>query len=116
LRTMHSGDLFAGKNAPIIDTNNGGSGADYLVTLAKAAAQIRGVESVIPGHSAVTDWNAFKEYGEFMRNMVSAVQQAKKEGKTADQAAAELKLTEKYKDYAMTRAKDDVTKIYAELK
>jgi len=23
LRTMHSGDLFAGKNAPIIDTNNG---------------------------------------------------------------------------------------------
>jgi len=116
LRTMHSGDLFAGKNAPIIDTNNGGSGADYPVTLAKAAAQIRGVESVIPGHSAVTDWNAFKEYGEFMRDMVSAVQQAKKEGKTADQVAAELKLPEKYKDYGMARAKDGVTKIYAELK
>jgi glyoxylase-like metal-dependent hydrolase (beta-lactamase superfamily II) len=116
LRTMHSGDLFAGKNAPIIDTNNGGSGADYPVTLAKAAAGIRGVESVIPGHSAVTDWNAFKEYGEFMRDMVSAVQQAKKEGKTADQAAAELKLPEKYKDYGMARAKDGVTKIYAELK
>jgi glyoxylase-like metal-dependent hydrolase (beta-lactamase superfamily II) len=116
LRTMHSGDLFAGKNAPIIDANNGGSGADYPATLAKAAAQIRGVESVIPGHSAVTDWNAFKEYGEFMRDMVSAVQQAKKEGKTADQAAAELKLPEKYKDYGMARAKDGVTKIYAELK
>jgi cyclase len=116
LRTMHSGDLFAGKNAPIIDTNNGGSGADYPVTLAKAAAGLRGVESVIPGHSAVTDWNAFKEYGEFMRDMVSAVQQAKKEGKTADQAAAELKLPEKFKDYGMARAKDGVTKIYAELK
>jgi glyoxylase-like metal-dependent hydrolase (beta-lactamase superfamily II) len=116
LRTMHSGDLFAGKNAPIIDTNNGGSGADYPVTLAKAAAQIRGVESVIPGHSAVTDWNAFKEYGEFMRDMVSAVQQAKKGGKTADQAAAELKLPEKFKDYGMARAKDGVTKIYAEVK
>jgi glyoxylase-like metal-dependent hydrolase (beta-lactamase superfamily II) len=116
LKTMHTGDLFAGKNAPIIDTNNGGSGADYPVTLMKAAAQIRGVESVIPGHSPVTDFNAFKEYGEFMREIVAAVQQAKKEGKTADQAAAELKLPEKYKDYGMTRAKDGVTKIYAELK
>ena len=51
-----------------------------------------------------------------MRNMVSAVQQARKEGKTADQAAAELKLPEKFKDYGMARAKDGVTKIYAELK
>ena len=116
LKTMHAGDLFAGKNAPIIDINNGGSGVDYPATLMKAAAGIRGIESVIPGHSAVTDWNAFKEYGEFMRDLVSAVQQAKKEGKTADQAATDLKLPDKYKGYGMTRLKDDVTKIYAELK
>jgi glyoxylase-like metal-dependent hydrolase (beta-lactamase superfamily II) len=116
LRTMHSGDLFAGKQAPIIDTNNGGSGIEYPETLIKAASGIRGVETVIPGHSAVTDWNAFREYGEFMRAVVSAVQDAKKQGKTAEQAAAEIKLPEKFKDYGMSRLKDGVTKIYADLK
>src|SRR5262249_25831300 len=116
LKVMHSGDLFAGKGTPIMDANNGGSGLEYPNTLAKAAAGIRGVESVIPGHSAVTDWNAFKEYGEFMRDLVAAVQQAKKEGKTAEQAATDLKLPEKYKEYNMGRLKANVTQIYAELK
>jgi hypothetical protein len=97
-----------------MDTNNGGGALDYPNTLAKAAAGIKGVDTVIPGHSAVTDFAAFKEYGEFMREMVAAALKAKKEGKTAEQAAADLKLPEKFKGYNMGRAKDDVTKIYAE--
>ena len=116
LRVMHTGDIFARKGTPLIDTNNGGSGADYPVTLKKAAAGIRGVETVIPGHSAVTDWNTFKEFGEFMHDLVAAVQEAKKAGKTADQAATDVKLPEKYKDYGMQSLKDNVTKIYNELK
>src|SRR5262249_13634492 len=116
LKVMHSGDLFAGKGAPIMDTNNGGSGLEYPKTLAKAAAGIKGVEAVIPGHSPVTDWNAFKEYGEFMRDLVAAAEQAKKDGKDVDKAAAEIKLPEKYKDYNMGRLKADVTAIYSEIK
>ncbi|MDQ3012919.1 MAG: MBL fold metallo-hydrolase [Acidobacteriota bacterium] len=116
LKLMHTGDLFAGKNTPIIDTNNGGSGVDYPNTLMKAAACIKGVETVIPGHSAVTDWAAFKEYGDFMRDLVAAVQQAKKDGKTADQIVIDLKLPEKYKAYGMGRLKANVTQIFAELK
>jgi len=116
LKVMHSGDLFAGKGTPIMDTNNGGSGLEYPQTLAKAAAGINGVETVIPGHSAVTDWNAFKEYGEFIRDLVAAVEQAKKDGKDADKAAADIKLPEKYKDYNMGRLKADVAAVYSELK
>jgi glyoxylase-like metal-dependent hydrolase (beta-lactamase superfamily II) len=116
LKVMHSGDIFARKGTPLIDINNGGSGAEFPVTLKKAVAGIRGVETVIPGHSAVTDWNSFKEYSEFMRDLVAAVQEAKKAGKTADQASTEIKLPEKYKDYAIGGLKDNVTKIYAELK
>jgi cyclase len=116
LKVMHAGDLFAGKGTPIMDTSNGGSGVEYPSTLKKAAAGIRGVESVIPGHAPVTDWNAFKEYGDFIHDLVAAVEQAKKSGKTADEAAAELKLPEKYKDYAMGRLKGNVTTIYGELK
>src|SRR5262245_44212157 len=32
LRTVHSGDAFAGKNVPLIDANNGGSAAEYADT------------------------------------------------------------------------------------
>jgi cyclase len=116
LKVMHTGDLFPAKAAPFIDTGNGGSGIEYPNTLAKAAAGIPDVDTIIPGHSAVTDWNAFKEFGEFMREMVAAAQQAKKDGKTAEQAAADLKLPEKYQGYDMRRLQDDVTRIYADLK
>jgi hypothetical protein len=51
-----------------------------------------------------------------MRDMVAAVQQAKKDGKTAEQAAADLKLPDKYQGYDARRLQDDVTKIYADLK
>jgi cyclase len=116
LKVMHSGDLFAAKGTPIMDTNNGGSGLEYPKTLANAAAGIKGVESVIPGHSTVMTWNDFKEYGDFIRELVAAVEQAKKGGKTADQAATDIKLPEKYKDYNMGRLKANITAIYDELK
>lgn len=116
LKVMHTGDMFPAKATPFMDTSNGGSGLEYPKSLMKAAASIKGVESVIPGHSAVTDWNAFKEYGEFVRDLVAAVEQAKKDGKTADQAAEGIKLPEKYKDYNIGRLKANVTAIYSELK
>ncbi len=116
LKVMHSGDIFAGKGTPIMDTNNGGSGIGYPKTLAKAAKGIKGVESVIPGHAPLMTWNDFLEYGHFIGELVGAVEQAKKAGKTADQAAAELKLPEKFKDYNMGRLKANVTTIYSELK
>src|SRR5262245_60901078 len=117
LKVMHSGDMFAfSKALPIIDINNGGSGIEYPKSLMKAAAGIKGVESVIPGHSPVAQWADFKEYGEFMRDFVAAVEQAKKDGKTAEQAATDLKLPDKYKDYNLGRGKAAVTAIYGELK
>jgi cyclase len=116
LRVAHTGDLFARLGAPRIDPGNGGSGVEYPETLKKAASGITGVETVIPGHSAVTTWKAFVEFGEFNRAFLSAVQQAVKDGKSAADAAAALALPEKFKDYDMARAKDNVETIYGELK
>ena len=115
LRVMHSGDAFAARGTPFIDRNNGGNGVAYPETLARAAAGIKNVDTVIPGHSAVTTWAAFVEYGEFMKAMVAAATDAKKAGKTAEQGAAELTLPEKFKDYAVARAKDNFIAIYADL-
>ena len=115
LKVMHAGDMFAAKGVPFIDRNNGGNGVAYPDTLAKAAAGIKDVETVIPGHSPVTTWAAFVEYGEFMKAVVAAATEAKKAGKTAEQGAAEMKLPDAFKDYAVTRAKDGFTAIYADL-
>jgi cyclase len=116
LKVMHAGDLFPGKQTPIMDTGNGGSGVDYPKTLAAAAKGISGVETVIPGHSDVTDWKAFNEFGQFVQALVSATEAAAKEGKTADQAAENIALPAQFKDYDVQRLKADVGVIYGELK
>jgi cyclase len=115
LRVMHAGDAFSGPNTPIMDVNNGGAGVSYPATLALAAAGITGVETVIPGHSAVTNWQGFLDYGEFMKSWVGAVTAAATSGKTADQAVAEFTPAEKFKSYNMQRAKANVEVIYKEL-
>ena len=114
LKVMHAGDTFPNKGTPFIDRSNGGNGVTYPETLAKAAA-LKDIDTVIPGHSAVTTFAAFLEYGDFNRAFLTAVQEAKKAGKTVDQATAELKLPEKFKDYATARAKANVEAIYADL-
>ena len=117
LKVMHAGDMYAFTSGlPIIDVTSGGSGLEFPKTLMKAAAAIKGVEKVIPGHSPVTDWSSFKAYGEFIQAFVAAVEQAKKDGKTIEQTAADLKLPEKYKDYKLGGAKAGVTAVYNELK
>ena len=116
LRVAHAGDLFAGSGAPIIDTRNGGSGVAYPETLKKAAAGITGIESVIPGHAAVTTWDKFAEFGEFNAAFLSAVQRGIEEGKTPEEIFTGLKLDDKFKDYGMGRAQANITAIYNELK
>ncbi len=40
LRIMHAGDIFSGKNLPLLDGNNGGTGLEIGDTLAKAHAGV----------------------------------------------------------------------------
>jgi cyclase len=116
LRVMHAGDAFSGQTTPIMDVNNGGSGVEYPATLAKAAAGIKNVETVIPGHSAVTNWQGFLDYGEFMTSFVTSVQASAKAGKTAELALTDYAVPEKFKGYNMQRAKANIDVIYGELK
>jgi glyoxylase-like metal-dependent hydrolase (beta-lactamase superfamily II) len=116
LRVMHAGDAFPGPQTPIMDANNGGSGVSYPATLAKAAAGIKNVTTVIPGHSDVTTWQAFLDYGEFIKTFVSSVQASAKAGKTADQALSDFVVPEKFKSYNMGRAKANIEMIYKETK
>jgi cyclase len=125
-RVAHMGDLFPSKSAPIIDTNNGGSGVAYPATLSKAVSTLDGVVTrIVTGHGTVPPGSPIrgmptlddlKEYADFNRDFLAAVREAAKAGKTPEAAAASLTLPERYKAYAMDRAKDNVATIYREIR
>ena len=103
LRIVHAGDIFSGKNVPLIDEANGGSMLHISETLMKAHDGIKNVDTIINGHTpANTTWADLKEYADFNKDLVAWMQAELKAGKTPEQAAAEWKVPEKYKGYATT--------------
>jgi glyoxylase-like metal-dependent hydrolase (beta-lactamase superfamily II) len=115
LRVLQTGDLFAWKDAPRIDRANGGSGVQYPQTLAKAVAAIKDVDTVVPGHSPLMTLKDLQEYQRYTSDLLSAVQTARRAGKSVDEAAASINLTDKYKGYKSERLKMAVQDIYDEL-
>jgi glyoxylase-like metal-dependent hydrolase (beta-lactamase superfamily II) len=100
-RAAHTGDIFAGKQVPLVDMGNGGSGAAYPETLLKAYNGISGVDTVITGHAPTTlRWADVKEYADFNRDFLTWVQAQMKAGRSPEQAAAEYKVPERYKGYS----------------
>jgi glyoxylase-like metal-dependent hydrolase (beta-lactamase superfamily II) len=99
---MHAGDMFPQKQLPLVDTMNGGSFVDYSQTLAKAAAGIRDVDTVIPGHRPLVTWNEFREYATFTKDLLDFARSAVNAKKTVAQAAAEYKVPSKYTGYVVT--------------
>ena len=71
-------------------------------TLGKAAKGIPNVTTVIPGHSAVTTWQDFVDFGEFNRLFLEHARASLKAGKTPEQAMMDFKLPEKFKGYSLT--------------
>jgi glyoxylase-like metal-dependent hydrolase (beta-lactamase superfamily II) len=118
LRVMHAGDVFARKGPPLLDANNGGSGVAIGDTLAKAAAGIKAVDTVITGHSTLMTWADLQEYARFNQDFLEWVRAEMKAGKTVEAAAAEYKIPEKYAGYTDNpeRVKLNVGVIYDELK
>jgi cyclase len=116
LRVMHTGDMFAWKDAPTIDRNNGGSGLEYGTTVGKALAASKDVDTLIVGHSPLRKPTELTEYQQFMNDFVDAVRAAHKAGKSVDEAAAGINLGNRYKDYKNERYRAAVQAIYDELK
>ena len=62
LRLVHAGDIFSGKNLPLLDANNGGSGVAIGDTLAKAAKSLKNIDTIITGHSTTMTMADLTEY------------------------------------------------------
>jgi glyoxylase-like metal-dependent hydrolase (beta-lactamase superfamily II) len=97
LRTAHFGDLFGGKNLPLVDADNGGSVLHYPETLNKAYSRIKDVDTVITGHNATTvTWNDVKIFADLNQDFLTWAQSAVKSRKPTKDAARDWKLPAKY--------------------
>jgi glyoxylase-like metal-dependent hydrolase (beta-lactamase superfamily II) len=117
LRVMHAGDMFAGKQPPLIDRRNGGSGLAYPDTLAKAAA-VKAVDTVITGHSGLMTMADLQEYARFNLDFRDLVVDGFDRGRSVSEVVSQWKLPEKYKGYAAgdgQRLVDNVEQMFGEL-
>ena len=116
LGVMHAGDAFPGKNLPIMDSNNGGSGVDYPETLRKAAEGAAGVGRIITGHSSVMTPADLAEYAEFVGAFVADARAAKAAGTPAADFVAGWEVPARFAGYgsgAPERLTPYVEDIYA---
>ena len=114
-RILHTGDMFAWKDAPFCDRNNGGSCVSLPRTLQLVIAGIKNVDTVIPGHSPVTTPKDLQEFQRFTADLLSHATNEMKAGKSVDEAVAAFKV-DKYPGYKNERVKAAVQGIYDELK
>jgi glyoxylase-like metal-dependent hydrolase (beta-lactamase superfamily II) len=106
LRVVHAGDIFSGKNLPLLDTNNGGSSVEIPNTLSKAhSALVKVADTIITGHAPVQmTMNDLREYAEFNREFLTSVRAEKKAGKMAEDVAKTWTMPAKYAGYASPAA------------
>lgn len=119
LRVVHAGDIFPGKNVPIFDANNGGSGVAMGDTLNKAASSLKNVDTIITGHSQQMTIADLKEFAQFNLDFVAAVREGKKAGRSIDEIAKSYTIPAKYQGYGAPnpqRLRANVEVVYNELK
>jgi cyclase len=118
LRVVHAGDIFSGKNLPLLDANNGGSAALIADSLQKGYNALNKVaDTIITGHSTTMTMADLQEYIVFNREFFNDVRAAKKGGKSADDIAGNWKMPGKYKGYAAVdanRLKNNVKLAFSE--
>ena len=118
LRVVHAGDIFSGKNLPLLDANNGGSSVEIPNSLAKAhGALSKMADTIITGHSTQMTMNDLQEYANFNREFLTAVRAQKKAGKTVEEVAKTWTMPAKYTGYGAVqpaRLQSNVQIVYNE--
>jgi cyclase len=118
-RVVHAGDMFAGKQPPIVDARIGGSGLAYPDSLEKAFAGIKNVDTIITGHGTLMPWKDLGTYAEFTRELREVVVNGFDHGLSVGEIADAWALPAKYAGAGYTaapeRVKADVQTIVGEL-
>jgi glyoxylase-like metal-dependent hydrolase (beta-lactamase superfamily II) len=119
LKIVQAGDIFSGKNIPLLDAINGGSGLEIGKSLENAYKNLNGADTIITGHNPNMKPADLLEYAEFNKEFAATMQAAKKAGKTVDEMAASWKIPAKYQGYAepaAVRLKSNIQVVFDETK
>ena len=120
LRVLTAGDIVSGKNLPLLDANNGGSGLDIGETIAKAHSTLaKMADTVVTGHSVNMTMPELMEYATFNREFAAAMREAKKSGKGVEEVVKSWTMPAKYQGYAAAaeaRLRSNAQVIYDEIK
>ena len=102
-RVVTAGDIVSGKNIPLLDYNNGGSGLEIGETIAKAhSAYAKRADAVVTGHSTNMTLPDLLEYATFNREFAASVREGKKAGRTVEEIAKSwATIPAKYQGYAV---------------
>lgn len=118
-RVVHAGDIFPSKAVPIIDASNDGSGVEFGETLAKAAASLKDVETIITGHGPEMTLTDLREYAEFNRDFANYVREGKKAGRSVEEMAKAWTIPAAFTGYSEpqpARLLANVEVVYNEIK
>lgn len=110
---MFTGDMGWRKTLPnLVDA----SVSDWITSLDKILSQYP-TAKFVPGHGEVADASELREFREYLEDLRTRVRQAIGDGLTVEQAKQQLKLPEKYKNFAFQNfATPNVEDMYKELK
>ena len=110
---LYMGDMGWRKTLPnLVDATV----SDWITSLDKLLAQYPGAKFV-PGHGEVATAADIREFRDYLDDLRTRVKQAISDGLTIDQAKQQLKLPEKYQDFAFQNfATPNVEDMYKELK
>ena len=120
LRVVSAGDIVSGKNLPLLDANNGGSGLEIGDTIGKAHNTFgKSADTVVTGHSTTMNMNELLEYANFNREFAAAMREAKKAGRSVEEVTKSWTMPAKYQGYAAAqeaRLRSNAQVIYDETK
>jgi glyoxylase-like metal-dependent hydrolase (beta-lactamase superfamily II) len=119
-RIMHAGDMFPRLQMPFVDVaNSGGHAVEFSQTLQRALTSIKGVDTVIGGHTpSPVPWSDFQRYTEFYRDFLASVEESIKSGRSAEDFIKAYRLPDKDKGFLIdpVRLRDNTQAIYSALK
>ena len=100
LRVLYAGDMLGPKQPPPVDLDNGGSGLAYPDTLARAAATLRNIDTIIPGHGPLMTMRDLDLYAQFCRDFRDSVVSAFGHGLSITESVDAWKVPAgRYRDY-----------------
>jgi cyclase len=120
LRVVSAGDIVSGKNLPLLDANNGGSGLEIGDTIAKAHSTFsKTADTVVTGHSVNMTLPELMEYATFNREFAAAMREAKKAGRSVEEVVKTWTMPAKYQGYTAAqepRLRSNAQVIFDEIK